>query len=65
MNAREFIKALKALHLDVAAFDVKVQTNTQETPKYIILESNSAPALGEYGLEKYKTMLTTYINENI
>ena len=59
------IKALKALHLDIAAFDIKVQTNTQENPKYIILESNSAPALGTYGIQQYKQMLTSYINENI
>ena len=27
-------------------------------PKYIILETNSAPALGEIGIEKYKDGLT-------
>ena len=59
------IKALKSLHLDIAAFDVKVQTNTQEIPKYIILESNSAPALGDFGLQQYKKILTTYVNETL
>lgn len=45
-------KALNALGLDVAAFDVKCQTNTT-TPDWIILESNSAPALGDVGIQKY------------
>ena len=56
---------LKALNLDIAAFDVKVQTNKYKYPKFIILESNSAPALGEYGLQKYKQLLTQYVNENV
>ncbi len=57
------VKALKAVGLDIAAFDVKVQNSQHEEPKYIILESNSAPSLGEKGLEKYKTILTRLINE--
>lgn len=57
------VEALKAIGLDIAAFDVKVQSNKHEEPKYIILESNSAPSLGEKGLEKYKTILTKLINE--
>lgn len=55
-------KAIKAVGLDIGACDVKVQTHV-ENPKYIILETNSAPALGEIGIEKYKDMLTKYINE--
>lgn len=57
------VKALKAIGLDIAAFDVKVQSNQHKEPKYIILESNSAPSLGEKGLERYKTILTRIINE--
>lgn len=57
------VDALKAIGLDIAAFDVKVQSSQHEEPKYIILESNSAPSLGEKGLEKYKTILTRLINE--
>lgn len=57
------VDALKAVGLDIAAFDVKVQNNTHENPKYIILESNSAPSLGEIGIEKYKETLTRLINE--
>lgn len=63
------VSALKAMGLDIAAFDVKVQNATHEYPKWIIMESNSAPALGEVGIEKYKSQLQTIIlkkahNEN-
>ena len=57
------VSALDAIGLDIAAFDVKVQSNKHEEPKYIILESNSAPSLGERGIEKYKEILTRLINE--
>jgi glutathione synthase/RimK-type ligase-like ATP-grasp enzyme len=55
--------ALKAIGLDIAAFDVKVQSSNHKSPKYIILESNSAPALGEEGIQKYKNILIKMINE--
>lgn len=51
------VNALKSLKLDICCFDIKVQKNTNENPKFIILESNSAPALGEYTLQKYKEIL--------
>lgn len=56
------VKALKAIGLDIAAFDVKVQNDRHKEPKYIILESNSAPSLGKLGLEKYKETLIKIIN---
>lgn len=56
------VDALKAIGLDIAAFDIKVQNSKHEPPKYIILESNSAPSLGLQGLEKYKETLTRIIN---
>lgn len=59
---KDCIKGLNEIGLDVGAFDIKVQT-TNENPKYIILESNSAPALGEIGIEKYKEMLTKMIKD--
>ena len=58
---QECIKALKALGLDIAAFDVKVS----KKGKFIILESNSAPALGEFGLQRYKEILKEWIDSNI
>lgn len=57
------VDALNAIGLDIAAFDVKVQNSKHEDPKYIILESNSAPSLGDIGLEKYKEVLTRLIYE--
>jgi glutathione synthase/RimK-type ligase-like ATP-grasp enzyme len=58
---QECINALKALGLDIAAFDVKVS----KKGKFIILESNSAPALGEFGLQRYKEIIKEWIDSNI
>lgn len=55
------VKALNAVGLDIAAFDIKVQSK-QDNPKWLILECNSAPGLGEVGLGKYKELLPTIIN---
>lgn len=57
----ECVKALKALGLDMCAFDVKVQSNARKDPKFIILESNSAPALGEVGIERYKEQILKFV----
>lgn len=59
----ECVRALEALGLDMCAFDVKVQSNAHKDPKFIILESNSAPALGEIGIEKYKTQILKFIED--
>lgn len=56
------IKALQAVKLDIAAFDVKVQRSHGDSPKWLILECNSAPGLGEIGLSKYKEILPIIIN---
>jgi len=48
------VDSLKAVGLDIGAVDIRVQSNTQENPKFIVCEINSAPALGELGIEKYK-----------
>lgn len=58
------VNALKSLGLDIAAFDIKVQKSDVENPKWIILESNSAPSLGDVTKEKYKTKLIEMINNN-
>lgn len=54
--------ALKSEGLDIAAFDVKVQNNKHKTPKWVILESNSAPGLGERSVEIYKNIITKITN---
>jgi len=56
------VNALKSLGLDIAAFDVKVQKSDVENPKWIILESNSAPSLGDVTKEKYIEKLNEIIN---
>ena len=56
-------KVLKVMKLDIAAFDVKVQTNDKKDPDFIILESNTAPALGEIGIEKYKKELSCLVQK--
>lgn len=53
------INAKNAVGLDIAAIDVKVQS--KDNPNFIILETNSAPALGEIGVNKYKELLNKYI----
>lgn len=52
------VKALKHMQLDIAAFDIKCTRDG----RFILLESNSAPALGEQGIEKYKNELIKIIN---
>ena len=57
------VKALKSVGLDIAAFDIKVQSDNVREPKHLILECNSAPGLGEIGLNKYREKLTELINK--
>lgn len=53
------VKGLKAVGLDIGAFDVKVQSatnrdgNKRNFPEFVVLEVNSAPSFGEITLEKY------------
>jgi glutathione synthase/RimK-type ligase-like ATP-grasp enzyme len=54
--------ALKATGLDIGAVDIRVQSNKQTSPKFIVCEINSAPALGDLGVEKYKEVITKLIN---
>lgn len=58
----ECVKAMSSIGLDLCAIDVKVQTNKYETPEFIILETNSAPALGDVGIKKYIEHLTITLN---
>lgn len=56
----ECVKALESLGLDIAGFDVKVQSATKgngevrENPEFIVIESNSACSHGLVTREKYK-----------
>ena len=56
------IKAMKAVGLDLGAVDVRVQSDKHETPLFIICEVNSAPALGNRGIEEYKKQIQNFID---
>lgn len=65
----ECVNALNAVGLDFGACDVLVQAqrnNKQEIrkdPDFIICEINSAPGLGNVGLEVYKKEIRNYIDK--
>lgn len=58
---RDCQKAMQVMGLDIAAFDVKVS----HSGDFIIMESNSAPALGDAGIERYKSELKRIIQDKI
>jgi hypothetical protein len=59
----ESIKALNAVGLDFAAIDVRVQSSKdkngefRDLPDFIILETNSAPSMGQITEIKYKQQI--------
>lgn len=63
------VKALVAVGLDVGALDVRVQSATDKdgktlsNPKWIIIETNSAPGLADVGLQKYVELIPKLITE--
>jgi len=65
------VKALKAVGLDIGAVDVRVASskdskgNKRKTCQFIVLETNSAPALGEIGSKKYFEEIKRLINKKI
>lgn len=46
-------RALEAVGLDIGACDVRIQSNEKRNPEFIICEINSAPSLGDKGVEVY------------
>ncbi len=48
------IDCIDATGLDIGACDIRVQSSRHINPKFIVCEINSAPALQELGIEKYK-----------
>lgn len=65
----ESVKALSSVGLDIGAIDVKVQSakdkkgRVRPEPKFIILETNSAPSFGEVTLQKYLTEIPKVLRE--
>jgi len=57
------VNALKATGLDIGAVDIRVQSNKQPNPKFIVCEINSAPALGNDGIEAYKEEILKILNK--
>lgn len=57
------VKALNALCLDICCFDVKVQNDRHENPKWVIMESNTAPGLNESSLNLYREQIKKIIDE--
>ena len=55
------VNALKSVGLTIGACDVKTQTN--DDPKFIVLEINSAPSMGERTIVEYTRELTRIVNE--
>ena len=53
------VNAIRAVGLDIGAVDIRVQS--KDTPKFIVLEVNSAPQLGEAGIEAYKNEIRNII----
>jgi hypothetical protein len=60
---RSSIDAMKAVGLDIGAVDVRIQSSSQKTPAYIVCEVNSAPALGDQGIEAYKNTIIKILNK--
>lgn len=56
-------KAIAAVGLDIGCVDIKVQNSQHENPKFIVLETNSAPALGEESAIKYINELKKLTND--
>lgn len=59
------IKAKNALGLDICAFDVKTQGSSKRNPKWIIIESCSAPSFGEITAIKYKEELNKLLKKKL
>lgn len=57
----ECVKAMESVGLDISAIDIKVSKHAE--PKFIILETNSAPSLGEVTTLKYIDKLKAIVNE--
>lgn len=64
----ECVKALRATTLDIAGFDVKVQSRldgngrVRTNPEFIVIESNSACSHGDITTVKYKEELNKLLN---
>lgn len=59
-------RAMEAVGLDIGAIDLRIQSNsTSKKPKFIICEINSAPQLGEQGINIYREAIEQMIEDKI
>lgn len=54
------VMAVRAVGLDIGAVDIRIQN--RPNPQYIVCEVNSAPQLGDAGIEAYRTEITNILN---
>lgn len=57
------VNAVRAVGLDIGAVDIRVQS--RNNPDYIVCEVNSAPALGDAGVEAYRNEIRSIILNKI
>lgn len=63
------VKALRAVGLEIGAIDLKCQSTkdskgrTRENPEWIVLETNSAPSMGEITQQKYLVEIPKLLKE--
>lgn len=68
---KDAVRALSSVGLDVGAIDVRVQSaktskgQERKSPKWIIIETGSAPSMGQITEQKYKEILPVLINEKL
>ena len=59
------VNALKAVGLDIGSVDLRCQSPKIKNPSFLVIEINSAPSLGEKGVEAYRTEIAKIINKKI
>lgn len=55
------VNALNAVGLDIGSVDLRCQSPKKDNPIFKIIEINSAPSLGEQGIEAYKIEITSIL----
>jgi glutathione synthase/RimK-type ligase-like ATP-grasp enzyme len=59
------LKAIKEVGLEIGSFDVRIQSNDKANPQYILVEVNSAPSLGDQGVDIYRGVISDLIKSYI
>ena len=59
------VNALNAVGLDIGSVDLRCQSPKIKNPAFMVIEINSAPSLGEQGVNKYREEIARIINKKI